>query len=157
MQVQVQVGRCSSSNKGIKGGGCQCADRRAIPGQPTNQEGIRDVENTLEHSLCNTPGVCVYISCQCLSASWVLQAIVHATWVTVGELGECVQCSTCDSGTYSLVTAEVCCVSVGGLEAGPGEDWNSKTKWWHTVRSRQNVSHCPYCRLLPGSLGCSGT
>lgn len=77
MQVQVQVGRCSSSNK-RKGGG-QCVEGRAIPGQPTNEEGLRDVENTLEHSLCNTPGVCVYTQCQCLSASWVLQSIVHAT------------------------------------------------------------------------------
>lgn len=67
---------------------------------------MRDVENTLEHWLCNTPGVCVYIQCQCLSASWVLQSIVHATWVTVGDYRwaswvECVRCSTCNSGTYS--------------------------------------------------------
>lgn len=31
-----------------------------IHGQLANEEGMRDVENTLEHSSCNTPGVCVY-------------------------------------------------------------------------------------------------
>lgn len=59
VQVQVQVGRCSSINRRKGGGGRQCVDGREIPGQPTNEEGMRDVENTLEHSLCHTAGVCV--------------------------------------------------------------------------------------------------
>lgn len=28
--------------------------------QRANEEGMRDVENTLEHSRCDTPGVCIY-------------------------------------------------------------------------------------------------
>lgn len=37
--------------------GGQCVDDQAIPGQRTNKEGLLDVENTMEHWLCGTPGV----------------------------------------------------------------------------------------------------
>lgn len=43
-----------------KGGGVSVLTLERIHGQLANEEGMRDVENTLEHSSCDTPGVCVY-------------------------------------------------------------------------------------------------
>lgn len=61
---------------------------------------------------------------------WVrLMTVFSAARVTVAQ--------------YSLVQQVGAASAWVAWEAGPGKDWNSKRKWWHTVRSRQNVSHCP--------------
>lgn len=56
MQAQVQMGRCSPSNKG----GVSVLTLEQNHRQRANEEGMRDVENTLDHSRCDTPGVYVY-------------------------------------------------------------------------------------------------
>lgn len=73
MQAQVQVGRCSLSNKG---GGSVC--RRSSKSMGNGR--MRTACGTWKipwNTRCATRLVCVYThKCQCLSAFWVLQYIV---------------------------------------------------------------------------------
>lgn len=94
----------------------------------------RGVENTSGHWLFGTPGVYVltkannYVSLHSRSYS---RYIAHAT---MGKINDCVQCSTCNSGTIQSGTAGVRCVSVGGLGS-----WT----WKRLELKKKMVAHRP--------------